>query len=71
MGGDNAPEIVVEGAFQSKVRHPDLTFSFFGDKCKLLPLIDTREMLKESNIIHTKEIVDSNEKPSIAVRKGI
>ena len=51
MGGDNAPEIVVEGAFQSKVRHPNLVFSFFGDKSKLLPLVDNRETLKDSNII--------------------
>ena len=70
MGGDNAPEIVVEGAFQSKVRHPNLAFSFFGDKSKLLPLIDNKEILKDSKIVHTKEIVDANEKPSIAVRKG-
>ena len=70
MGGDNAPEIVVEGAFQSKVRHPNLVFSFFGNKSQLLPLINSREILKDSNIIHTKEIVDANEKPSIAVRKG-
>ena len=55
MGGDNAPEIVVEGAFQSKVRHPNLIFSFFGDKSKLLPLIDNREILNDSNIVHTKD----------------
>ena len=65
MGGDNAPEIVVEGAFQSKVRHPNLAFSFFGNKSKLLPLIDNKEILKDSNIVHTKEIVDANEKPII------
>ena len=70
MGGDNAPEIVVEGAAQSKIRYPDLIFSFFGDKEKVSPLISSFEILKNSNIIHTNEIVGANEKPSVALRKG-
>ena len=70
MGGDNAPEIVVEGAAQSKVRYPNLKFSFFGNKEKLFPLINSKEILKNSNIIHTNEIIDANEKPSVALRKG-
>ena len=70
MGGDNAPEIVVEGAAQSKIRYPNLIFSFFGDEEKVSPLISSFEILKNSNIIHTNEIVDANEKPSVALRKG-
>ena len=35
MGGDKAPEIVIEGAAQSKIRHPNLKFSFFGNKDKI------------------------------------
>ncbi|MDC3116338.1 phosphate acyltransferase PlsX [Alphaproteobacteria bacterium] len=70
MGGDNAPQIIVDGAAQSKIRHPYLKFSFFGNKYKLLPLISSLESLKESEIIHTDETIDANEKPSIAVRKG-
>ena len=70
MGGDNAPQIIVDGAAQTKIRHPYVKFSFFGNKIKLLPLINSLEVLKESEIIHTDEFVDANEKPSIAVRKG-
>ena len=70
MGGDNAPQIIVDGATQAKIRHPYVKFSFFGNKIKLLPLINSSEVLKESEIVHTDEIVDANEKPSIAVRKG-
>ena len=36
MGGDNAPEIVINGASQSKIRHPNLNFIFVGDKNKFL-----------------------------------
>ena len=70
MGGDNAPQIIVDGAAQTKIRHPYVKFSFFGNKIKLLPLISSSELLKESEIVHTEEFVDANEKPSIAVRKG-
>ena len=70
MGGDNAPYIIVDGAAQTKIRHPYVKFSFFGNKMKLLPLINSSELLKESEIVHTEEFVDANEKPSIAVRKG-
>ena len=64
------PYIIVDGAAQTKIRHPYVKFSFFGNKIKLLPLINSSELLKESEIVHTEEFVDANEKPSIAVRKG-
>ena len=70
MGGDYAPDIVVEGAAQSKIRYPNLKFSFFGNEEKIIPLINALDILKNSNIIHTNEFIDSNEKPSIAVRQG-
>ena len=70
MGGDNAPQIIVDGAAQSKIRYPDVKFSFFGNKNKLLPLLSSLKTLKDSQIIHTDEIIGANQKPSIAVRKG-
>ena len=70
MGGDNAPQIIVDGAAQTKIRHPYVKFSFFGNKIKLLPLIGSSKVLKECEIVHTDEFIDPNEKPSIAVRKG-
>ena len=70
MGGDYAPEIVVEGAAQSKIRYPELKFSFFGNENKILPLISSLDILKDCKIVHTNDYIDSNEKPSVAVRKG-
>jgi len=70
MGGDKAPEIVIEGAAQSIIRYPNLKFSFFGNKDKINPLINSLKILKDSKVIHTDQIIDANEKPSIAVRKG-
>ena len=71
MGGDNAPEIVVKGASEAKVRCPNLEFSFFGNKELLSQLIKPISNLKNSNIIHTKEVIEATEKPSVAVRKGM
>ena len=70
MGGDKAPQIIVDGAAQSKIRYPDVKFSFFGNKNKLLPLVSSLKTLKDSQIIHTDEIIGANQKPSIAIRKG-
>ena len=70
MGGDYAPQIVIEGAAQSKIRYPFLNFSFFGNKDKIFPLINSLKILRNSNVIHTDQIIDANEKPGIAVRKG-
>ena len=70
MGGDHAPDIVVNGAAQSKVRYPNLYFSFFGDESQLLPLIESLNLSSCSDIIHTNEVINANDKPSIALRKG-
>ena len=45
MGGDNAPQIIIDGAAQTKIRHPYVKFSFFGNKIKLLPLINSSEVV--------------------------
>ena len=70
MGGDYAPDIIIEGAAQSKIRYPNLIFSFFGNKDKIIPLINSYNVLEGSSVIHTSEIIKADEKPSVAVRKG-
>ncbi len=39
MGGDRAPEIVVEGADVARVRHPGLRFLIVGDESRLNALL--------------------------------
>ena len=70
MGGDNAPEIVINGASQSKIRNPNLNFTFVGDENKISPLISAFPNLYNSDIVHTNEIVSPNAKPSVALRSG-
>ncbi len=70
MGGDNAPEIVVDGASEAKIRYPEIEFIFFGNKTILDPLISSKKNLYQSEIIHTVEFISPNDKPSNVIRRG-
>ena len=70
MGGDYAPEIVIEGASEAKFRYPDMELIFFGNKTILEPLIYSKHNLSESKIIHTVEFIKPNDKPSNVIRRG-
>ena len=39
MGGDNAPEIVLQGADIARRRFPDVRFMVYGDEAKITPLL--------------------------------
>ena len=71
MGGDNAPEIVIKGASEAKTRYPDISYTFFGDKEQLMPLIESYKNLNNYNLIHTKSYVKPDDKPSNIIRKGL
>ncbi len=43
MGGDHAPDVVVEGAALSRIRHPQVQFTFFGDQAVLNPMLAKHE----------------------------
>lgn len=71
MGGDNAPDIVIDGAALAKERQPSLKFLIFGDKGKLEKLLEHHPKLKQAvEICHTDLFVSSTDKPSHALRKG-
>lgn len=71
MGGDHAPQSVVEGASHSLDRYPLIRFQFYGDQAKLNPLIEKYPNLSGcSEVIHTDVAISSDEKPSVALRQG-
>ncbi len=70
MGGDRAPQIVIEGADIVAGERDDIQFSFFGDRDKILPIIQNCRYLKDRySITHTDEVVAPDEKPSNALRR--
>jgi glycerol-3-phosphate acyltransferase PlsX len=71
MGGDRAPQIVIEGADKAALLDAGVNFLFFGNSNKILPIIQNcRNLSGRYEIIHTEEFISSDEKPSIALRKG-
>lgn len=71
MGGDAAPQIVIEGASIARERLPDVKFLIFGDETQIAPLVTKYPLLKEScEICHTDKIVTAEEKPGQALRRG-
>ena len=71
MGGDHGPEVVVPGAEIAFVRHPDLSFVFFGSEERIRPLVEARPALAaRSEIVHTDNWVAMDAKPSQALRTG-
>ena len=56
MGGDRAPEIVIEGARLARERHPELRFLIFGDEARLRPLLDAEPRLAaRAELRHTPD----------------
>ena len=70
MGGDRAPQIVIEGADIIASTNPDVHFMLFGDEKKMMPIIQNCRNLKDRYTIrHTEDFVSADEKPSIALRR--
>ncbi|HLG49294.1 MAG TPA: phosphate acyltransferase, partial [Reyranella sp.] len=70
MGGDHAPDVVVNGADIARERYPDTTYLLFGDPARLKPLVDKRKGLAASvEIVPAADAVTADDKPSYALRR--
>lgn len=70
MGGDRAPDVVVNGADIARERYPDTTYLLFGDPEKLKPLVDRRKGLAQAvEIVPAADAVSADDKPSFALRR--
>ena len=71
MGGDKAPESVVQGARIALRFFPDARFIFFGDESQIIPLIQKNKPLASiSEVHHTAIAIPMHEKPAVALRQG-
>lgn len=70
MGGDHAPEMVVNGADIARERYPGTSFLLFGDPARLKPLVDKRKGLAQVlDIVPAEDAVLAEDKPSFALRR--
>ncbi|WP_029356124.1 phosphate acyltransferase PlsX [Bosea sp. 117] len=71
MGGDHGPEVVIPGAEMALTRHPDIRYLLFGDEARIRELLAPRPKLAAaSEIFHTDVVVQMDDKPSQALRRG-
>ncbi|RYL94913.1 phosphate acyltransferase PlsX [Sporolactobacillus sp. THM7-4] len=66
MGGDHAPEAIVEGTIKAAGTFPDLQFVLVGDREKLAPLVGEQSRI---DILHTTEKIEGTDAPVQAVRR--
>jgi glycerol-3-phosphate acyltransferase PlsX len=71
MGGDRAPEIVIQGAGIALERYPNAQFLVFGAEPQVAPLLARLpRVAKVATLHHTSETVQNDDKPSQALRAG-
>lgn len=71
MGGDSAPEVVVQGLKIARERFPDVRYLLFGDEARVAPLLEAEPDVKAvCEIRHTPHSVSADAKPSQVLRTG-
>ncbi len=69
MGGDRAPEIVVQGVGIAALRHPAARFLLVGDQGRLASLLDASPRAKAAcTVLHTSDSIAADCKPTVALR---
>ena len=71
MGGDKAPESVIQGARLVLKEFPDARFLFFGRQEIIGPMVARNKHLANiSEVVHAETVIAMDEKPSVALRQG-
>ena len=71
MGGDDAPEMVIEGMEHARRSLPNVDFLVYGDEARIRPLVDAHPALAAvTRVRHTEEVVSNEEKAGNALRNG-
>ena len=71
MGGDDAPEMVVDGAAMAMDQIGDIAFLMHGDEALVRPILERHKALAAvTELRHTPDFVSGDAKPSVALRQG-
>ena len=70
MGGDGAPEMVLEGVRIALERSPNLHFLIYGDRELLATLAAWEDVKEHCKLCHSDQVVANDDKPSTALRKA-
>ena len=69
MGGDRAPEVIIQGLVIAAQRYPFVNFLLYGDEDRVKPILFSEKALRDkATFIHCKDIITPETKPSAALR---
>lgn len=68
MGGENAPQVIVDAVLKVKPELPETKMILFGDEDKLKKLIPADQLDKQLAIVKTTEIIKDEDEPVKAIR---
>lgn len=66
MGGDHAPQAIVEGVNRAIAEFKDIEIQLYGDESKIKKYLTVTERV---SIIHTDEKINSDDEPAKAIRR--
>ncbi|MGO2265429.1 MAG: phosphate acyltransferase PlsX [Vagococcus salmoninarum] len=66
MGGDNAPQAIVEGIMLAQKEYPTIEFQLYGKETEIKKYVTNETNIK---IIHTDEKITSDDEPVRAIRR--
>jgi glycerol-3-phosphate acyltransferase PlsX len=69
MGGDNAPEVTVEGGLAAAAEWKDTEVVLVGDRSRIEPLLEGKQVPANLTIRHASEVIDAEDEPVRAVRR--
>ena len=70
MGGDDSPKKVIDGIIHNHKNNKENFFKIFGDKNKIIPLLNDKIESHYYEIIHTENSVLSTDSPLEAAKRG-
>lgn len=69
MGGDEAPQMVLDGLALYAERRPDIGFQLHGREADLKGGLSSRGLVDRCQVVHHDDVVSMSEKPSAALRR--
>ncbi len=70
MGGDGSPKKIIDGIVLNHLTNKNNFFKIFGDKSKIIELINNKIGNEFYEIIHTENVVKSTDSPLEGAKKG-
>ncbi len=70
MGGDNAPEITVQGSLSALRASDGIRILLIGQEERITPLLsDSQDVLSRLTVVDARETIETTESPVMAIRK--